>query len=408
MPRHQTRPGRLAAALVALAASLAPRAGAAEDGPAFETLTVAGPGPIGRLVAVGVDAIEVAPADGPPRKLPTAELVRASRDWERMTGEGGLLILPDGDRLAGARIGPATDAAIEVEAASVGAASVPVDAVLGLILAPPTDPEALDRLARRVRTEPRTSEVAWLGNGDRVSGSFLGLDDRSLRLEVQGAPRELPRDGVVALGFDPALVAYPKPEGPFLEVGLADGTRLGLSAVELGRDGLSGTTRFGAKFRADLEDVVSVAPRTPAIEYLSGREPDGKSYVPYFDLVRPFQADANVDGLPMVLKGRRFERGLGTQSRTLLAYKVQPGDLRFQATVGVDERAGPLGSVAFRVLADGKPRFASEPLTARDEPVAVDVDLEGVKLLILATEFGERGDVRDLADWAEARIVRRP
>jgi len=178
--------------------------------------------------------------------------------------------------------------------------------------------------------------------------------------------------------------------------------------VELGRDGLSGTTRFGAKFRADLEDVVSVAPRTPAIEYLSGREPDGKSYVPYFDLVRPFQADANVDGLPMVLKGRRFERGLGTQSRTLLAYKVQPGDLRFQATVGVDERAGPLGSVAFRVLADGKPRFASEPLTARDEPVAVDVDLEGVKLLILATEFGERGDVRDLADWAEARIVRRP
>ena len=26
--------------------------------------------------------------------------------------------------------------------------------------------------------------------------------------------------------------------------------------------------------------------------------------------------------------------------------------------------------------------------------------------LILATEFGDRGDVRDLADWVEARIIR--
>ena len=27
-------------------------------------------------------------------------------------------------------------------------------------------------------------------------------------------------------------------------------------------------------------------------------------------------------------------------------------------------------------------------------------------ILILATEFGDRGDVRDLADWVEARMIR--
>jgi hypothetical protein len=193
-----------------------------------------------------------------------------------------------------------------------------------------------------------------------------------------------------------------------LEVGLVDGTRLGLTGVKLERGRVAGATRFGAAFEAPLADVASITPRTPAVEYLSERPVDGKSYVPYFDLVRPFQADANVDGRPLRLGGRTYERGLGAQSRTLLAYKVQPGDLRFQAAVGVDERAGPLGSVVFRVLTDGKPRFASEPLTYRDPPVAVDVDLEGAKLLILATEFGDRGDVRDLADWVEARIIRRP
>jgi hypothetical protein len=45
-------------------------------------------------------------------------------------------------------------------------------------------------------------------------------------------------------------------------------------------------------------------------------------------------------------------------------------------------------------------------MTHHDAPKAVDVDLAGAKLLILTTEFGDRGDVRDLADWVEARIIR--
>lgn len=94
------------------------------------------------------------------------------------------------------------------------------------------------------------------------------------------------------------------------------------------------------------------------------------------------------------------------QSTTFLAYKIEPGDRRFQGLVGVDDRAGPLGSVVFRVLVDGKERFKTPFLTDHDAPRSVDVDLTGGRFLILATEFGDRGDVRDLADWVEARIVR--
>ncbi|WP_165243560.1 NPCBM/NEW2 domain-containing protein [Paludisphaera soli] len=406
MHQHEIRKFRLAAALVAVAALAGAGADVAE--PTFEFLTTTGPGPSGRITALAVDRIAVAPADGPAKEMATTELVRLSREASTEIGEGAYVVLPDGDRIARALLGAATDATFEVQAAAIGKATPPLDAALGLILSPPSDPDAFDRLVRAIRTEPRTSEVVWLANGDRLTGSFLGMDDRAVRVQVQGTPRELPRDGVAAVGFDPALVVYPKPEGPYLEIGLIDGSRLGLTGVKLERGRVSGTSRFGASFDAPLADVVSIAPRTPAVAYLSERPVDGKSYVPYFDLVRPFQADASVEGRPLRLGGRTYERGLGTQSRTLLAYKVQPGDLRFQASVGVDERAGPLGSVVFRVLTDGKPRFASDPLTFRDPPVAVDVDLEGTKLLILATEFGDRGDVRDLADWVEARIIRRP
>ena len=45
-------------------------------------------------------------------------------------------------------------------------------------------------------------------------------------------------------------------------------------------------------------------------------------------------------------------------------------------------------------------------MTDRDPPRALDIDLSKGKILILITEFGDRGNVRDLADWAEARIIR--
>jgi len=128
--------------------------------------------------------------------------------------------------------------------------------------------------------------------------------------------------------------------------------------------------------------------------------------VSYVGPTRPYHRDAAVTGHPLRVAGQTFDHGLGTQSRTLLAYRLAPGDRRFQTLVGLDDRAGPQGSVVFRVLLDGREKFASPPMSVRDAPKAIDVDVAGAKVLILVTEFGPRGDVRDYADWIEARIIR--
>jgi hypothetical protein len=166
------------------------------------------------------------------------------------------------------------------------------------------------------------------------------------------------------------------------------------------------TTRSKGTIRLALSELVQIHARTNRISYLSERTPAAAQYVAYVGPTRPYRLDLNVDGHPLRLGGRRYDRGLGTQSRTLLAYRLTPGDAGFQALVGLDDSAGPLGSVVFRVLVDGKERFASPPMSVRDTPKAIDVDLSGAKLLILVTEFGERGEVRDFADWGEARILR--
>lgn len=385
----------------------------AEDAPAasepvFEVLPIEGEPVLGRIAAIEADRITIAPAEGPNRDFPLTELVRLSREAPPAEGaEEGRILFPEGDRLARTILIEANDTTIKAQSRTLGGLTIPLDAALGLILNPPMTGEALDRLQQRIRTEPRTNEVARLANGDRVEGSFAGLDERLVKLHGTGdKPMELDRAGVESIGMDPALVSYPRPEGPFLEATLTDGTRLGLSGARLEKGELSAATRFGSNVRIPIAEVVRLASRTQAIEYLSERPIDGETYVPYFDSVRPVQVDATIEGRPFRLGGRTYDRGLGTESRTLLAYRLKPGDRRFQALVGVDERAGPLGSVVFRVLVDGQERFASPAMTFRDPPKAVDLDLEGAKLLILITEFGDRGDARDLADWVEARIIR--
>jgi hypothetical protein len=265
---------------------------------------------------------------------------------------------------------------------------------------------SIDSLRDRVESEPRKSEVVWLNNGDRIEGSFVAMDERSIKLEVERKPLEIDRSTAVAVGFDPKLIRYPRPTGAFLEATLADGTRLGLTAIKLAEGNIEARTRFNKPVRFPAAELARLHARSSSVVYLTERDLPRAGYESYIGPTRPYRLDRAVDGQPIRLGGQAFDRGIGTQSRTLLAYPIQPGDRRFQALVGVDERAGPLGSVVFRVFVDRQERFNSRLMTDRDPPRPLDIDLTGGKILILATEFGERGNIRDLADWAEARIIR--
>jgi len=377
--------------------------------PVFTGLQVDGKAVSGRVVAIEPDRVILASEENAREELPLRSLVKLTRELRTSlpVSEGSHVILPEGDRLMRVIVGGTTDTALEVQSHSaIGKLTIPLDAVLGLVLTPPSESEAVDPMWERVRGEPRSTDVVWMANGDRLTGALLGLDDRAVNFQVEGKPVEIERTGVLALGFDPAVLNYPRPPGDFLELGLVDGSRLGMTGVKLDKGQVSGVTRFGQPVRFPIGDVVRIDPRTSSVDYLSERKPDAEQYVSYVGPTRPFRPDRTVDGHRFLLAGNFHERGLGTQSRTLLAYRLKPGDSRFQALVGVDDRAGPLGSVVFRVMVDGKSRLATPSQSARDTPRAIDVDIAGAKLLILITEFGDRGDVRDHADWVEARIIR--
>ncbi len=377
--------------------------------PIFSALMIDGRAATGPIVSLGDSSLTIAPKDGKNQDLRFDRLVKLTRESPAPVAAGEtaqVVLLGDGDRLMRASIGVANDASIEVRSELLGKLDVPLDSILGLILSATGSGGGPETLRDRIEVEARKSEVVWLNNGDRIEGSFLGMDERNIKLEVDRKPLEIDRGGAVGVGFDPKLLNYPRPKGAFVEATLGDGTKLGLTAAKLVEGNIEATTRFGRPVRFPLTELARLHARSSSVAYLSERQPAHAGYESYVGPTRPYRVDRAVDGQSIRLGGQTYDRGIGTQSRTLLAYRIEPGDRRFQSLIGVDERAGPLGSVVFRVFVDRQERYKSPPMTDRDPPKALDIDLADGKILILVTEFGERGNVRDLADWAEARIIR--
>ena len=378
--------------------------------PVFQALRVDGSTATGRIRQLGPEGRVLLTDGATETAIPLDRLVKLTRQGEQPPAvpDGPAVLFPGGDRLRG-QIGKSSETTLEVTSTLLGETSqaIPIDSPLALLLIPPADPVAHETFLARLRDEPRKSEALLTTNDDRLVGGFLGLGADKVAFQRENGPPEIDRGRVAAIEFDPSLANYPEPKGTWLEFTFLDGSRLGAKSARVEHGQLVLETRFGTTVKAPLSALARVHARGGPVAYLADRKEALAEYVGYVGEHRKsYGRNKSADARVLKLGGHPYDRGLGTQSRTLLAYRLDPRDRRFQATVGLDDRAGPLGSVVFRVLVDGKERAITPPMTARDAPRSLDVDLTGARLLILATEFGERGDVQDLADWIEARIIR--
>lgn len=113
----------------------------------------------------------------------------------------------------------------------------------------------------------------------------------------------------------------------------------------------------------------------------------------------------SVDGNPLSIGGKKFERGMGTHANSTFRLDLDRKGSLFTAFVGVDDEAQQRGSVVFRVTGDGKTLWESAVMRRGDPAKEVSVNIEGVKTLVLAaTDAGD--DINyDHADWADAKFV---
>jgi len=117
------------------------------------------------------------------------------------------------------------------------------------------------------------------------------------------------------------------------------------------------------------------------------------------------QVDRSVQGKPIMIGGQRFERGVGTHACSVLHIRLDGRTERLVAYVGVDDETSGKGTVRFKIYGDGRKLFDSGVMRGGQEPEAVDVELGGVRQLVLLASSAGDGIDYDHADWAEACFV---
>ena len=118
------------------------------------------------------------------------------------------------------------------------------------------------------------------------------------------------------------------------------------------------------------------------------------------------QKNQSVDGKPLTIGGKQFERGFGTHAESTLNINLGGGAQNFSASVGVDDdvNGNSSASVEFIVVGDGKELWKSGVMRAGEAAKDCSVNLTGVKTLMLKVGDAGDGNIFDHADWADAKF----
>jgi len=113
----------------------------------------------------------------------------------------------------------------------------------------------------------------------------------------------------------------------------------------------------------------------------------------------------SVEGKPLTVAGKVFERGFGTHAESSLLINLQGKVTSFSALVGIDDEIkGQEPAVEFVVYGDTKKLWSSGVMRLGDAAKPCTVNLNGVQKLELVVSDGGNGNYYDHADWANAKF----
>jgi hypothetical protein len=415
---HLMQKRTLALAALLLAASVAPPARAENPEPIFVVQTAAGKslrGPLRRLTADWEVRVGSGAAG---RRVAGADLVSVRRVGVALpplpTDEH--LVLVNGDRvpvkdlrLDGERLlfrHPDLDGGKET--------SVPLTAVALYWRAAPERTAVPEVLRRRLAAGPRKRDVVLLRNGDQLAGTLNALDERGVEVEADKKALRAKAGQMAAVALSSDLADAKRPAGLHARVVLTEterspGGRLTLTAATCEAGTLRGKTVFGATVRVAQSRVAALDVYGGAAVYLSELKPVKYEYFPYLDERWPWSADACVTGRDLRVGGSTYDKGVGMHSRSRLTYRLGGAHRRFEALAGLDDLDGRKGRARLRVLADGKALDLESKgeLTREGGPLALRLNVEGVKELTLEVGWGDDGPVQGVVNWADARLLKK-
>jgi hypothetical protein len=154
-----------------------------------------------------------------------------------------------------------------------------------------------------------------------------------------------------------------------------------------------------------------LCPAAQNVEYLS--DPDAGIMLTHTQSWGDFgwntaAARSGGTGSPMQIGDRVFQHGLGHHANGEIVAELGGQYSLFRCLVGVQWQGGNRGSVVFRVVVDGQMKCEIGPMSDSDPPRPVEVSVAGARQLSLVASDAGDGIGCDMANWAEAALIRDP
>ena len=257
--------------------------------------------------------------------------------------------------------------------------------------------------------EPAGDDIVFVAAPDNsaaeVAGQMQSLADDKLLLRYEGEDRPIKQDRLLGLVFA-ARAKLPSVEGAHQVFLLGAEQTIAGKWVGWTGDALEIQTPWQSSLRLPAEAVNQIRIRNGKIVYLPDLEPIEVEELGYFGRVYSWRADQGFDGGPPVMNGKKPIRSLAMHSRCVLTYPLNGQFEKFVSIVGFDDSGQHRGRVACRILGDGRELFSSPDLRATQDPVPVEVALDGVQQLTIEVDFGADADIGDRVLWADPRLFR--
>ena len=286
--------------------------------------------------------------------------------------------------------------------------TLPLELCRGILMSVPASTAEQGRSFGQLLNHDEEVDLITLGNGDRIVGEFVSLQDEHFTLDTSIGEVRTSVSQTRSLVFNPDLVSLPETPDAFAAMVLSDGSTVYLRSISSDGDLLIAESIGGFELSIPVTTLRTIRFYDTSRVDLTKLTPAETNVVSYLTMTRPPQVNRNVIGGFLSLRGQLVPSGFGVVSGTTQTWPLDSEYKEFRATVGIDDAAQGAGSVVFKVLVDGAVVWESDQLTGKSAPIVIPpVNLSGANQLSLVVENADRGNVLDYADWCEPVLIRK-
>jgi hypothetical protein len=244
---------------------------------------------------------------------------------------------------------------------------------------------------------------------DYYTGVIGNVSEESVELDLRGKQIPVKRPRVFGISYYHAANRTLPPTICYFTA--VDGSRWAVHEI-----GFSGDFRLslpcGVNVRLPAAALVNLDYSGGKVVYLSDLKPEAVEWTPFFTTAKPLPSltefyaprmDRGLASKTLRLDGKEYHKGIALYSRTEITFRLPDRFSRLKAIAGIDDEVRPRGNVRLMIRGDERVLF-DETLTGKDPARLLDLDINGVRKLIILVDYGEEMDTGDYLNLCNARV----